>query len=178
MAKSKRKYQWVGGGKLISVQPDTSTSVADVMEIVPAVLKASVAGPDTSYLLEAMYIKVSTRRIGVAAFDAAGIIVWTAPVVEGGDSPAQTLDAVSTDARAYANKCILLMEALPVPALLATSDLLAFVPNDEVVVTRFEYQAKRKIDRSNTVLALIINSDLSNQLRCFVQVRALLSYGS
>lgn len=176
MAKRKKNYNWVGIGKIIDVVPDASTSVADVLEIVPAILKSAVPGANTQCRIEAMYIHVHTHRTSIATVDACGIIVWTANVVEGGDSPAQTLDAISTDSRAYANKNILVMAPVPVPPILGTSDLLAFIENDQVMVSSYEYQATRKLDRSNQVLALTINSDVSGAVRCFVQVRCLLSY--
>ncbi len=178
MAKSKRRYVWVGKGELLTPVTDASTSVGNVMEIVPAILRTSALGADTNCLVEALYINVSTRRSGVTTFDAAGLIVWTANVVEGGDSPAQTLDALSLDDRAYANKNIMVMAPLEVPPILGASDLATFIQNDEIRTTHLEYQAKRKLDRSNQVLALIINTDVSSVIRCFVQVRCLLSYGS
>ncbi len=97
---------------------------------------------------------------------------------EGQDSPVQSLNAIPTDDRAYGNKNILVMGQIDVPPVLAASDLLSFDTSEELRTTKFEYQASRKLDRSNQVLCLVINSDVSDVLRCFVQVRALLSYGS
>ncbi len=178
MAKRKRRYNWVGKGQLMVPVTDASTSVGNVMEIVPAILRTSALGADTQCLVEALYIHVSTRRTGVTTFDAAGLIVWTANVVEGGDSPAQTLDAISTDDRAYANKNIMVLAPIDVPPILGASDLATFIQNDEIRTTRFEYQAKRKLDRSNQVLSFVINTDVSSVISCFVQVRCLLSYGT
>ncbi len=178
MARSKRKYVWVGGGQIILPVTDASTSVGDVMEIVPAIPRTSELGADTSCLVEALYINVSTHRLTLDSLDAAGVIVWTANVVEGGDSPAQTLDAISTDSRAYANKNIMVMAPLEVPPVIPVGNAATFATSEATVVSHFEYQATRKLDRSNQVLALTINTDVSDVLRCFVQVRCLLSYGS
>ncbi len=175
---SRRKYQWVGAGAIITPKTDASTPTSEIMELVPAVLRTSAAGPRTDCLIEAMYIKVHTHRILTSALDATGIIVWTAVVSEGADAPAQSLNALATDARAYGNKNIMLMEPIAVPPLLAAGDLLSFQTSDEIMVSSFEYQATRKLDRQNQVLALTINSDVSSVVRCFVQARVLLSWGS
>jgi len=178
MARRKRKYIWVGGGQIILPVPDTFTSVGDIMEIVPAIPRTSELGGDTQCLIEALYIHVSTQRLLISNFDACGIIVWTANVVEGGDSPAQTLDALSLDGRAYANKNILVLAQISVPPVIPVGDAATFATSDELRTSTFEYQATRKLDRSNQVLSLIINTDLTGVVRCFVQVRCLLSYGS
>ncbi len=178
MGKRKRTYQWVGLGRNIDVKTDASTAPADIMEIIPAISRTAVGGPQTSCLIEAMYIKVHTRREAISALDAAAVIVWTGTVIESGDAPLQSLDAIATDARAYANKNIMLNEPIEVPPLLGASDLLSFVTNDQVLVSSFQYQASRKLDRSTQVLCLAVNADVSAVLNCFVQARVLLSYGS
>ncbi len=175
---ARRKYQWVGHGNVIVPKTDASTPTSELLELVPAVLRTSAAGPRTDCLIEAIYVHVHTHRLLTTTLDACGIIVWTAVVSEGADAPAQSLNAIPTDARAYGNKNILIMAPVPVPPLLGSSDLLSVTPDDQVMVSSYEYQASRKLDRQNQVLALTINSDVSSVLRCFVQVRVLLSWGS
>ncbi len=178
MARSKRSYQWVGDGVIFTPVPDVSVSVGGIMQILPALTSSSNPEGRTQVLLEALYVRISTRRVGINAVDAAGVVVWVANVSEGSNNPVQSLDALSTQSRAYANKNILILEQLPVPPILASGDLLTAIASEETMVSEHRYNARRKIDRSNQVLSLMVNCDVSDEVRCFVQVRALLSYGA
>ncbi len=175
---SKRKTQWVGGGQVIEPETDASTSIGEVIQLVPALPIADVRGQPTQCLVEAIYLHFSIRRILTTTFDALGFVVWMANIQEGGAAPVQSLDALSTTDRAYGNKAIMMMAPLSVPPLLGTSDLLAFTVNDQIITESHEYQAMRKMDRSSNVLSLILNSDVSVVTRVFCQWRVLLSYGS
>ncbi len=178
MARSKRSYQWVGDGVIINAVPDVSTSVGGIMQILPALTSSSSPEGRTQVLLEALYVRISTHRVGIDAVAAAGVVVWVANVSEGSNNPVQSLDSLSTQSRAYSNKNILILEPFAVPPILAASDLLTAIPSEETMVSDHRYSASRKIDRSTQVLSLQVNADVSSQIQCFVQVRALLSYGA
>ncbi len=177
MAKSKRAYQWVGDGVIINAVPDVSTSVGGIMQILPSLTSSSNPEGRTDVLIQALYVHISTHRVGIDAVDAAGVVVWVANVSEGSNNPVQSLDALSVQSRAYSNKNILIMEPFAVPAAVFAGDLLTAIPSEETLVSTHTFQASRKIDRSTQILALQVNADVSSQVRCFVQVRALLSYG-
>ncbi len=175
---SKRKLVWVGKGQLITPKTDASTPVGEIMELVPAVLEGAPGGENTRCVIDAIYLHFSVTRIGINRLDAVGFMVWVARVGEAANTPVQSMDALSLRDRVYANKAILMMAPLPVPPILGASDLLSFLPNDQVAVAHHDFQASRKLDRSNEVLALVVNSDVSSEVEVFVQARVLLSYGS
>ncbi len=178
MARSKRSYQWIGDGLVFNLVPDVSTSVGGIMQILPSLTSSSAPEGRTQVLLEALYVRISTHRVGINAVDAAGVVVWVANVSEGSNNPVQSLDALSVQSRSYSNKNILILEPFAVPPILAASDLLSAIPSEEVMVSEHRYSASRKIDRATQVLALQLNADVSSEVRSFVQVRALLSYGA
>jgi len=178
MARSKRSNQWVGGSQIITPKTDVSSTVGAVFQLAPAIARTVPEIGRTECLIQAIYVHISTHRILTTSLDAAGLIVWLANVSEGSANPAQTLDALSPDPRAYANKNILAMEPLAVPPVLASGDLLSVTTSEEIKVHKATYQASRKFDRAQQVLCLQINTDVSDVIRCFVQARVLLSYGS
>ncbi len=178
MARSKRSYQWVGGGEILTPKTDASSAVGDVFQIAPAISRTVAEVGRTDCLISAIYVHISTHRLLTTSFDALGLIVWVANVSEGSANPVQTLDALAVDVRAYSNKNILIMEPLEVPPVLASSDLLSVTTDDRIMTHKATFQATRKLDRGQQVLCLQLNSDVSDVVRCFVQVRALLSYGN
>ncbi len=175
---AKRKYQWTGGGQIIEPEPDASTSVGEVIRVVPALSPSADAGADTQCVVEAIYMHFSVHRLLITELDALGFLVWTANVAESGSDPSQALDALSTTDRAYANKNILMMAPLAVPRIGLSADLLSATVTEEVLVSSHEFQASRKLDRSNQVLAMTVNSDVSVVVSVFCQWRVLLSYGA
>ncbi len=174
----KRIKQWIGGAKSYEPQTDASTGVGDVIEMIPAIQSTDEMGASTQFLIEAIYLHFSIKRILITDFDALGFVVWQSPVVEAGNSPVQSLDALSLIARNYSNKRIMMMAPLPYPPFLASSDLASAIVNGEGKTAHHEYQANRKHDRSNTVLALAINSDVSVVTNVFAQWRVLVSYAA
>ncbi len=178
MPRNKRSYQWVGGGQIIVPKTDASSTVGAIMQLAPAISRTVSEVGRTECLIEAIYIHVSTHRILTTSLDAAGLIVWVSNVSEASQNPVQSLDALSLDVRAYANKNILVLEPLVVPPILASGDLLSVTTDDQVVTHKATFQATRKLDRAQQVLCLQINTDVSDVIRCFVQARVLLSYGS
>ncbi len=176
MPKQKRKTMWVGGGKLYTVQGDASTAVGDVFELIPSIEVGVAPGQLSSYTVEAIYLHFSIRRLLITELQALGFLVWMGAAAEGGNSPVQALDALSTTVRSYSNKQIMMMAPLPVPPLLAAGDLATAIPNDLVLVAHHEYQASRKFDRSSQVLSMTINSDVDNVVSVFAQWRVLLEY--
>lgn len=174
----KRNFQWTGGGQNIEPETDAGTSVGEVIRIVPALATSGDTGANTRCVVEAIYLHFSIHRLLITELDALGFLVWTANVAESGSDPSQALDALSLVDRAYANKNILMMAPLPVPRIALSSDLLSGTVTEEVLVSSHEFQASRKLDRSNQVLAMTVNSDASLVVSVFCQWRVLLSYGS
>lgn len=157
---------------------DASSAASDVFQIVLAIPCTSDPIGRTSCLIEAIYLYISFHREEITALDAFGLICWIANISEGSDNPSQMLDAISTTSRAYANKNIMILEPIPAAPILGTSDLLAFSTNNETTVFKHTFQATRKLDRANQSVCVQLNSDVSDVMRCFVQARVLLSYGT
>ncbi len=173
----KRNYSWTGGGQVIVPEPDSSTSVSELIELVPALQANEEGGRPSNCLIEAIYLHFSIQRILVSTFDALGFIVYVDNVAEGGNTPTQALDALSTNARSYGNKGILMMAPLPVPPVLGAGDLATFTTSEEIKTSSHEYKATRKLDRQGQVLCMAVNTDLTATARVFCQWRVLLSYG-
>ncbi len=178
MSRNKRSYQWVGLGQIIVPKTDASSTVGAVMQLAPAISRTVPEVGRTDCLIQAMYIHVSSHRILTTSFDAMGLVVWVANVSEASQNSAQSLDALSLDSRAYSNKNILVLEPMAVPPVLASGDLATVTTDDRVLTHKATFQASRKLDRAQQVLCLQINTDVSDVMRCFVQARVLLSYGT
>ncbi len=173
MGKRKATF-WVGGGQVIEPESDGNTSTAEVIQLVPAVLRTANLGPDTSVLIEAIYLHFSIHRLLISELDALGFLVYVSNVTETSELPVQALDALATDDRAYANRNILMMAPLPVPPTVASGDLLSASVNQAVLTSSHSFRATRKLDRASNVLAMTVNSDLSVVVRVFCQWRILL----
>ncbi len=172
----KRRTTWVGGGEIRIPETDAGTTVSEVIQLIPPQPLTQGVGDRTKCVIDAIYLHFSIRRIALNAVDALGFIVYQSQVLEAGDTPSQSLDALSLQGRAYANKAIMMMAPLPVPPLLGAGDLLTFVANDQVMVASHEFQASRKHDMASQVLCLNLNSDISAVFRVFCQWRILLAW--
>ncbi len=155
---------------------DASTSTTAVVQLIPPQPVGDVAGARTSFLIEAIYMNFSVRRLLTSTIDALTFVVYQVAPTDGGNLPALALNSQSLEDRLYARKAIMMMAALPVPPNLGTSDLLAFTPSDEIMVAHHEYQANRKHDVATQVLALTINTDIDSVVRVFAQWRILVSW--
>ncbi len=173
---AKRKTSWVGGAQLVIPETDAGTTPSEVVQLIPPQLSTESVGDRTKFVVEAIYLHFSIRRILNSNPDACGFLVWQAAVNESNEFPAQSLDALSLQRRAYANKNIMMMAPLPIPPLLGASDLASFTTNDAVLVAHHEFQASRKHDTASQVLAMNVNCDISLVLRVFCQWRILLAW--
>ncbi len=174
---SNRKVTWFGGGQLYDSQTDASTGVGDVIQLIPGVTVADAAAAvRTQFVIEAIYLHFSVRRLLTTTFDALGFLVYQNGMNEASSNPTLALDALSTGDRLYQRKEILMMSPLAVPPLLGTSDLLAFTVSDEIKTEHHQFMAARKHDRAGQVLCLTLNSDVSVVTRVFVQWRVLCAW--
>ncbi len=178
MARNKKAYSWLGGGENIEPMGDASTATTELIQLIPAQPVADTVGARTQFLIEAIYLHFSIHRLLITELDACGFIVWQAPVTEASNLPAQSLDALSTTDRLYANKRIMMMAPLPVPPIFLSGDLVSATVDERVMTSSHEYQAMRKHDRSNTVLAMAVNSDVDIVLSVFCQWRVLVSWAA
>ncbi len=176
---AKRKFNWIGGGQIIEPEGDASTSVTEVIQLVPALPAAEARGQNTSCLVEAIYLHFSIHRILTTPLDAVAFVVWMANLQEGASAlPVQALDALSLQDRAAGNKAIMMACPLPVPKNQYSGDLLSVITDDAVITCSHQYKARRKMDRMGQMLAMTVNADVDIVVRIFVQWRVLLSYGS
>lgn len=167
---------WVGGGQIRLAETDVSTATSDVLQLIPPQPTTEIVGLPQRSVIDAIYLHFSIRRELITQVDALGFMVYQQPVAEGSAQPAQALDALSTTDRLYANKAILMMAPLPVPPILASSDLVTAIVNEEVLTSHHEFAAMRKHDRSSQVLCMTVNCDVSDVVSCFCQWRVLLRY--
>ncbi len=174
---NKREYQWLGGGQIVVPETDASTTTAEVVQLIPPQPTSEVVGGRTQFLIEAIYINFSIRRELITELDALGFLVYQGSLAEGGSTPTQALDALSTLDRSYSNKAIMMQCPLPVPGIALSGDLLSATTDAAVLIVHQEYQAKRKHDRSAQVLCMTINSDVSSVVSVFAQWRVLVSWG-
>ncbi len=175
MTRKKKSYQWLGGGENLDVKTGASTSVADVIQMVPGLLLADNAGVRTQFLIEAIYVHFHVHRLLITEVDALAFLIYQGNMSDSGNNPVQALDALSLEDRLYSRKQLMLMGPLPVPAIIFDG-VSAFTTQEQVLVASFEYQANRKHDRSQQVLCLTVNSDVSAVLSVFCQWRVLVSW--
>ncbi len=175
MAK-KRSGEWLGGAKLITPAPDVSTTTAEIIALIEPIGVGDSVGVRTRFNIEAIYAHFSIRRLGIAEVEAMGFMVYQIQPSEASSLPLAALDALSTTARAYSNKAIMMMAPLPIPPFLASSDLATAIPSDEVMVVHHEFQANRKHDRANQVLCMAVNAETDLEVSVFVQWRIWVTY--
>ncbi len=175
MGKKRKEYQWLGGGENIEPQTGASTSVADVIQLVPGVPIADNAGVRTTFLIEAIYLHFHVHRLLITELDALGFLVYQGNVSDSGNNPVQALDALSLEDRLYSRKQLMMMGPLAVPAIIFDG-VSAFTTQEQVLVSSHEYQANRKHDRSQQILCLTVNSDVSVVTSVFCQWRVLVSW--
>ncbi len=176
MSKKRKEYQWLGGGENIEPQTGASTSVADVIQLVPGVPIADNAGVRTTFLIEAIYLHFHVHRLLITELDALGFLVYQGNVSDSGNNPVQALDALSLEDRLYSRKQLMMMGPLEVPPIVVSGDLLTATTDERVLVSSHEYQANRKHDRSQQILCLTVNSDVSVVTSVFCQWRVLVSW--
>ncbi len=174
---AKRSYSWIGGAQNIEPETDAGTTVAEVIQLIPAQQVANIVGNRTDMLIEAIYLHFSIHRLLITEVDALAFLVYQSAVAEGGNTPGQALDALTLVDRDMANKAIMMHAPLPVPRIALSGDLLSGTVTEEILVAHHEYQAMRKHDRASQVLCLTINSDVSVVLNVFAQWRVLVSWG-
>ncbi len=175
MAKRKKEYQWLGGGENIEAQTGASTSVADVIQLIPGHALADDAGVRTNFLIEAIYLHFHVHRLLITELDALGFLVYQGNMSDSGNNPVQALDALSLEDRLYSRKQLMMMGPLAVPAIIFDG-VSAFTTQEQVLVSSHEYQASRKHDRSQQVLCLTVNADVSVVVNVFCQWRVLVSW--
>ncbi len=175
MARKKKEYQWMGGGQLVSAETRASTSVADVIQLIPGVPIADDAGSRNNFLIEAMYLHFHVKRLLITDMDALAFLVYQSNMSDSGNNPLAALDALSLEDRLYGRKQLMMMGPLPVPAIIFDG-VSAFTTQEEIKVHSAEYQAKRKHDRSQQVLCMTINADVSDVVQVFCQWRVLVSW--
>ncbi len=176
MSRTKKEYQWMGGGQIVEAETRAGTSVADVVQLIPGVPIADDAGARNKFLIEAIYMHFSVHRILITEVDALAFLVYQGNMSDSGNNPVQSLDALSLEDRLYSRKQLMMMGPLPVPPVLGNQDFTAFTTNDQVLVHSAEYQANRRHDRGQQVLCLTVNCDVSLVLRVFCQWRVLVSW--
>jgi len=172
----KRTTQWIGGGQNIEAEPQASTAVSEVIQLLPGIQVASILGAQANVVIEAIYLKFSVHRLLIAELDALGFVVWVAQLQEAGNNPAQVLDALDTSDRVYGNKQIMMMAPLSVPAIAYSGDLLSAIVTEEVKCETHEFQARRRLARQSELLALTVQADVSVVVNVFCQWRILVSY--
>ncbi len=175
---SKRKTMWFGGGKSMEPQADSSTSVSDIIELLPALKVADFVGQPSAVVVEAIYMHFHVKRILITDFDALAFLVYVGSIGEGSEAPIQALDALSLETRFWSNSRIMMQGPLAYPPMNSSGDLATAIPDNRGMVQSYEYQASRKVDRSNQVVCMTVNSDVSVVTNVFVQWRMLLSYAS
>ncbi len=175
MARKNKEYQWIGGGQLVVAETRASTSVADVVQLIPGVPIADDAGARNKFLIEAMYLHFSVHRALITEVDALAFLVYQSNMSDSGNNPLAALDALSLEDRLYGRKQLMMMGPLPVPAIIFDG-VSAFTTQEQVLVASYEYQAKRKHDRGQQVLCMTVNCDVSLVCRVFCQWRVLVSW--
>lgn len=172
----KRRTQWIGGGQNIEPETDASTIPAELIQLLPPLQTATIAGLPSKVVVEAIYLNFSVHRLLTAEVDALGFLVWVANRQENSNLPVQALDALSLIDTSYANPHIMMMAPLPVPPVTHSSDLGAVAADLRVDVAHHEFQANRGVDRAQEMVVMSVNCDVSVVLSVFCQWRMLLAY--
>jgi len=169
------RYKWWGFGELRTIETAVSTSVSEVMHLVPCAISDDAQGDVT---VEAIYCHISVRRANSTVVDGVGYIIANQKCTPADGNPIEVLDTVPTGATAVtalANRDIMMHGLLNVPAML-TNEVPAVVSNRENIVNEVVYKARRKLYRLNHGLYLHITADVSGVLTVFVSARTLLRY--
>jgi len=163
--------KWVGGASLRTILTTVSQSVASPIALVPA--SALGESPNDTTVVGGR-IHVAIRRTDVALVEAFGYIVALQDTDQAG-TVNQVLEPLSTDPFTAANKDILSMGLLPVPANMPNSTGAPFTSR-EVAVTTIHLKTSRKLQRARHTLTFTQAADVSTILKTFVSWRILLKY--
>jgi len=168
---SGKKYKWCGGAIVRTVESFPNTAQNEIIVLCDTV-------GDDSYsdcVIERSIIMFHIHRALNTTLDGfAGVLAIQKNDQSIPAEPVQVLDALSLIPAEYSNRDILHWAPLPVPPTMSTGTTL----NRETVPVVWDIKMRRKLHRSNEMLTLSMNTDITAVIRVFVQHRVLLSYGS
>lgn len=166
----KRHGMWVGDNRVQTLL--AGGPIANVIQLTPTVNQAD---PQDA-VHEVSHLHFNIERILTTAIDECGYVIWKGKVDVGGVVPAQSLDPLSLDALAWADKDIMMQGFLPVPPVIFD---VAGTPavNRSLLHHYVEVKVKRKFGRVNHGIFMSVGCDVSSVVRVGVVNRTYLSFG-
>ncbi len=171
MARSRIKpsYKWVGAVSLLSVKTFASTTAGSVLQAVPS---STSLDSDNDVLFERMFVDFSIRRLSTDSVVAMSFIVAVQKVDSAG-TLTEVLNPLSINGFDFANRDILAIAQMPIPAIiLGAGDALRV--SSEVVHIRHDIKVRRRLKRSNHVITLTVVADLLDDVEVRMMTRSLL----
>ncbi len=169
------KYKWCGHAAVLTVDTQGATATSDIMLLCPSLGNSEIQG---EVIVERIILSFSTRRLLTTATSAAGFLVAKQKTVPATGLPLEVLNPLETTADnfEFGNKDLLYQGLLSIPANGFVGNSGAVAVSEQVIVERFEFNGRRRLERLNHALTLTVTADVSAVLRTFMQVRTLLRF--
>ena len=176
-SRARKTYKWCGHNQLVPVNASTAVSLAQIPDLCPA-LDSTLGAIPGDVVIEKIRLNVTMRRLLVTGVQASAFIVAIQKIDVTTGNPLEVLNAldVTDEQHALGNKDILMLDLLPVPACIRAQADDTLLISLENIVTRYEFNGRRKLSRLNHAVTFMPVADVSSALDCFVQSRILLRY--
>ena len=166
----KRRYQWYGGQDTNAVSTVAGTGTTDIIELRPSHLSLDAM---REYRLERIILDISVHRTQTALVELLNMAVFMVDTNSSG-APTDVLEIQSNDPFVFANKSLLHMACLSVPACGMHSAGTLKITN-QVECHHFDFKPRRKLDLAREAIGMQLNADVTAILKATIQWRLLLS---
>jgi len=170
---TKRKGQWFGDSVLLTI--GTGTTVGEVVQLLPT---AAALESMRDVVFERCILSMQTRRISTSAIEGYAYMVWKGDVLSGTSTPTEALNPLSQSTFSWAHGSIMHYGPLRVPPVLEVFDGVAPATklSQELTAEQVEIVVKRKINRANEGIFLMVANDFGSTLKCNITWRTYYTY--
>ena len=170
------RYQWCGHQGQEDLETFASTSAADVTLLCPSL---GDTNQQSTVTIEKIFLRMLVTRIGVASVSAAAFVVAIQETVPATGVPVTVINPLDTTADNFTLglKQILMTGLMEWPPIVLIPSSDAKSVNLGSLLTEYEFNGRRKLNRMNHALTLTMVDDSGTpDLRVFVQARTLLRF--
>jgi len=172
-ARSNPQYRWVGTKDVRNVEAFAAITVSDVGKLLPPLADVQT---EQDVVIERCRIDILTRRLLTSDLTEYGYIVAMQKVDAVGVLT-EVLDPSSTDPFDLANRDILAIGQIAVPAIIHNGATNATHIDRSLMQHVIDIKVRRRIKRANNVLTLTLASNVGNVVAVSVLSRCLVRTG-
>jgi len=170
MAK-KRQGQWFGDAVLQTIT--AGSAEAQVIDILPPALSLESI---RDLVFERAIIGFNTRRLNTTVVEGYGFVLWHGMINPATQVKSDPIDPNSLLSNVWADKRIMQVGRLHVPALQFDSTAQAAVVSQEVTAEEVDVGVKRSVNRGTEGVFLKVSTDVTSTVKCFITWRCYYTY--